>query len=221
MMVIGCLLTLMAMAELSTINSSTGEGDLFWPLILRGFGGVMMFIPLSMATLGPLPKSEVASASGFFSLTRQLGGSLGIAAITTLVEKMQFVHRSQLVYGVSDMNPEYAQRLADGTALLQQYSSDSVQVHQQSLTLIDQALNVQAALLSYRDVFYFVGGIFVFTLPLILILRTSSPPPPTPAPVSPPTPVPAPGSAPALTDSPPSETIEPDFEEEESLDAVH
>jgi DHA2 family multidrug resistance protein len=177
---IGSCMTIGVMLSLTTLNTDTGADQLFWPLIWRGFATVLMFFPLSLATLGPIPKNDVSSASGFFSLTRQLGGSIGIAGITTLVAKQQFVHRSQLVYDVSDLNPAYQPRLDANTSYLQTLSGDSVHIHNQALSLLDQALNLQSSLLSYRDVFYFVAAIFVVTLPLILLLGQR----PTPAPAT-------------------------------------
>jgi DHA2 family multidrug resistance protein len=129
-----------------------------------------MFFPLSLATLGAVPKADVASASGFFSLTRQLGGSIGIAGITTLVAKQQFVHRSQLVYDASDLDPAYQPRLNANTSYLQTITGDPTRLHDQALSLLDNAINLQSSLLSYRDVFYFVAAIFVVSLPLILLL---------------------------------------------------
>ncbi len=177
----GCLITIGVMIMFSQINTDTGAQQLFWPLIWRGFGTVMMFLPLSMATLGSLPKKDVSSGSGFFSLTRQLGGSIGIAAITTLVSKQQFVHRSQLIFDASDLNPAYQTRLSANTSFLNTTSGDPVVIHNRALSLIDAAINGQASLLAYRDVFYFVGIIFLGVLPLILLLTKAPKPAPKPA----------------------------------------
>jgi DHA2 family multidrug resistance protein len=166
------------MLVLSHLNPDTGSDQLFWPLIWRGFGVVVMFLPLSIATLGSLPKTAMASGAGFFSLTRQLGGSIGIAAITTLVAKQQFVHRSQLIYDASDLNPSYTERLNANTAYFQAFSGDPTAVHNQALALLDHSINTQASLLSYRDVFYFVALVFSLTLPLILLLNKANKPPP-------------------------------------------
>jgi DHA2 family multidrug resistance protein len=183
MIAAGCLITITVMFTFAQLNSDTGSDQLYWPLIFRGFGTVIMFLPLSIVTLGTLPKKDVASGSGFFSLTRQLGGSIGIAGITTLVAKQQFVHRSQLIYDASDLNPAWTQRLNADTSYFNASSGDPVAIHNQALTLIDRAINAQAALLSYRDVFYFVALIFFLTLPLILLLgkntKAPSPPPET------------------------------------------
>jgi len=177
MIATGCLITIAVMFSFSDLNPDTGSDQFFWPLIWRGFGTVVMFLPLSIVTLGSLPKKDVASGSGFFSLTRQLGGSIGIAAITTLVAKQQFVHRSQLIYDISDLNPAYPERMAANTAYFSTTSGDPVAIHNQALTLIDHAVNTQASLLSYRDVFHFVAVVFFLTLPLILLLGKNVKPP--------------------------------------------
>ena len=178
MIAIGCSMTIAVMFSFADLNPDTGSDQFFWPLIWRGAGTVIMFLPLSIVTLGSLPKKDVASGSGFFSLTRQLGGSIGIAAITTLVAKLQFVHRAQLIYDASDLNPAYPERLSANTAYFNTFSGDPTAAHNQALALIDQSINNQAALLSYRDVFYFVALIFILTLPLILLLGKSTKPPP-------------------------------------------
>jgi DHA2 family multidrug resistance protein len=175
---VGCGLTIAVMIVLSGLNPDTGSDQLFWPLIWRGFGAVIMFMPLSIATLGSLPKADMGSGAGLFSLTRQLGGSIGIAAITTLVAKQQFVHRAQLIYDASDLNPAYSERLKANTGYFQTLSGDPTAVHNQALALLDHSINTQAALLSYRDVFYFVAFVFSLTLPLILILNKRNKPPP-------------------------------------------
>jgi MFS transporter, DHA2 family, multidrug resistance protein len=174
----GCVMTIGVMFAFSTLNPDTGSDQFYWPLIWRGFGTVIMFLPLSIATLGSLPKKDVASGSGFFSLTRQLGGSIGIAAITTLVAKQQFVHRAQLIYNVSDLNPAFPERMSANTAYFSTMSGDPVATKNQALALIDHAVNTQAALLSYRDVFYAVALVFFLTLPLILLLGQGAKPPP-------------------------------------------
>jgi DHA2 family multidrug resistance protein len=181
MIATGCVITIAVMFSFANLNPDTGSDQFYWPLIWRGFGTVMMFLPLSIVTLGSLPKKDVASGSGFFSLTRQLGGSIGIAAITTLVSKFEFVHRAQLVYSVSELNPAYPERLSANTAYFNSISGDPVAVQSQALALIDRAVDTQASLLSYRDVFYFVALIFSLTLPLILLIGKGAKPVPTPA----------------------------------------
>lgn len=181
LIILGSLMTIGVMLSLTDLNPDTGADQFFWPLIFRGFGSVMMFIPLSQATLGSLPKEEVSAGSGFFSLTRQLGGSIGIAAITTLVAKQQVLHRSQLVENISDSNPAYQERISSNLAQFSPFTGDSSLANQQALTQLDESINLQAALLSYRDVFYLVALIFIVALPLVVFLKPRPLPATSPA----------------------------------------
>ena len=64
-----------AMFQLADITPQSGEKDLFYPLIWRGVFTIFMYLPLNLAALSSLPKQDIAAGSGFFNLTRQMGGS--------------------------------------------------------------------------------------------------------------------------------------------------
>ncbi len=167
----GALLTVTTAVMLSRINPDTGTETLFWPLVLRGLGSVMMFVPLSLATLGSLPKQAISAGSGFYSLTRQMGSSIGIAAITTLLAHREAIHRAVLVEHVTDNNPAATLRLQQLGAAFGQHTADPVLAKQQAMGVIDQIVNGQALLLSFADVFLYVAIAFVVTLPLLLLLN--------------------------------------------------
>lgn len=156
---------------LSHINPNTGTQTLFWPLIIRGIGTVFMFLPLSLATLGSLPKHQVAAGSGFYNLTRQLGSSIGIAVITTLLAQREAVHRAVLTEKVTEFQPAVQARLDLLQAGFAQSTSDPVAAHQQALSVLDRLIDGQSALLSFADVFWYVAAAFVCSLPLLLLLN--------------------------------------------------
>lgn len=166
----GALTTVATAVLLSRINPDTGTGSLFLPLVLRGLGSVMMFLPLSLATLGSLPKSAIAAGSGFYSLTRQMGSSIGIAAITTYLAHRETVHRSVLVERITSSNPAAQARIQLLDANFALHTADPIHAHQQAMSVIDQTINGQALLLSFADVFFYVALAFVITLPLLLLL---------------------------------------------------
>jgi len=155
---------------LSQINPDTGTESLFWPLVLRGLGTVTMFLPLSLATLGDLPKRDVAAGSGFYNLMRQMGSSIGIALITTALAHREAIHRAVLAEKIVANHPETIARLNLFTGAFHQRSADPVQAHGQALKIVDSLVNSQALLLSFADVFLYVAIAFVITLPLLFLL---------------------------------------------------
>lgn len=166
----GGVLTALVALQLSHITAQSGSSDLFWPLVMRGGSSVMMFLPLSLATLGPVPKKDIAASAGFYNLTRQLGGSIGIALITTVLARRQALHESILSEKVSLFNQATQERLDMLTAGFQSHSASAVTAHQQALGVLKGTLQAQAGVLSYADIFRYVAIAFIVTLPLLLLL---------------------------------------------------
>jgi len=165
----GSLLTAYSMFSLASINPDTNADSLFWPMILRGIGSVLMFMPLSMATFGPLPKEAIASASGFFSLTRQMGGSIGIAALTTILAQRETFHRAVLSERINPYNPNVSQYLHQFAHIGGQTAHHATS-QMGGMAIINGMLDVQSAVLSFGDTFWIAGIMFVISLPLVFFL---------------------------------------------------
>lgn len=170
MIAIGSILTALVMFNLSTLNPGTGADTLFWPLVFRGAAIVLMFLPLTLATISPLSKADIPAGTGFYNLTRQLGGSIGIAALSTILDRRITFHRAMLSDSVSLYSPQTQARLQALTGAMQSGGSDSTTAHQQALQLLNQTVSSQAALLAYEDLFKVVGWIFIVVLPLVFLL---------------------------------------------------
>lgn len=166
----GSVLVICSLWMLSRMNPQTNEDELFWPLIVRGFGTVMMFLPMSMATFGAVPVKDVSKATGLYNLTRQLGGSIGIAVLTTVLSSRTAFHRSVLVekLGVSDVAT--AERLRALTAGFMAKGFDPASAKAQALTVLDGSVSLQASVMSFADSFWLVALVFLCTMPLILLL---------------------------------------------------
>lgn len=156
--------------SLANISPQTGTDNLFVPLIWRGAFTVLMFLPLSLATLGGLPKEDISAGSGFYNLTRQLGGSIGIAILTTVLARREVFHRAILSADITPYSPQAAQRLNSLTGFFQSQGADPATAHQQALASLNRLVNTQAAVLSYGDVFRLVAVLFLCSLPLLFFL---------------------------------------------------
>lgn len=167
---IGAAGMVFTMGSLASIGPDTGEESLYWPLIFRGVTTVMMFLPLSLATMAPLPRADVAAGSGFYNLTRQLGGSFGIAALTFVLDHQRSIHRAQLVEHLSITNPLVQERLRLLQLWMQTRMPGSGQIPDQALQLLSLQVDRQASLLAFGDVFRLVGLVFGLAIPLVLLL---------------------------------------------------
>lgn len=166
----GAVILCVSMAALGNLSPDTGEDNLFWPLIGRGVGTALIFLPLSIATLGGMPRKEIPAAAGLFSLTRQMGGSIGIAVLTTMLEKCALMHRGDLVNNINPLRNSYVQRsLMSHYSLLPQ-THDPMLTSTRALGVLDNVITLQSNLLASIDIFKTLSWMFLLSLPLILLL---------------------------------------------------
>ncbi len=131
---------------LGGLTSESGFWDVFWPRMIQGFGLGALFVPLTTASLGEVPIAGMAGATGVFTLVRQLGGSFGIAILTTLLTHEGAIAQNVLAGGVT-------------------------QTHGVPLGVLSGMVVQQATMISYDYVFRLVGIVFVIATPLVFFMR--------------------------------------------------
>jgi MFS transporter, DHA2 family, multidrug resistance protein len=170
LLTVGSCILLAALFWLTKLSPLTGESDLATPLIIRSFGTVLMFLPLNMATLGPIPKKDISKAAGVFSLTRQLGGSVGVALLATLLADRQAFHRAVLVEKLPAYAPQTLDRVRMLTSAMMAKGFDAAGAHDKAMALLDGGVSLQAAVMSFGDTFWATGFLIVLTMPLVFLL---------------------------------------------------
>jgi len=172
LVVAGSFLFLLSMWSLSRITLDAGQGELFWPLILRGVGLGLIFVPLTNATVAGLPVRSIGQGTGLFNLMRQLGGSLGIAIMATLLSRLSKSQKAVLTEHVGAYDALTNERVGALTRGMIARGSDVVTAKQQALLALDQQISAQASVLAFSKLYLISGILLVAALPLLLIWRT-------------------------------------------------
>ncbi|MEP7167828.1 MAG: DHA2 family efflux MFS transporter permease subunit [Bacteroidota bacterium] len=171
MATIGFLMFYLFTYTLSKASLSSGESDFYIPLILRGVGLALLFVPLTTLALGSLEPKDVAQGTGLNNMMRQLGGSFGIAIITTLIHLRQGFHRNQLVEHIDSFNFAFTERFNNLTQNLTAKGYTLADAQTLAYKAIDGAVIKQTYLMSYIDGFWFVGVFFIFCIPLLYLQK--------------------------------------------------
>ncbi len=169
-LVMGAAILLTAITMLTRLSPQTSGDDFFWPLIIRSFGTVCMFLPLQLASLAPVPKKDVAAAAGLFNLTRQLGGSVGVAMLTTMLDKRQAYHFATLGENLVSNDPKTISRVELFTAAMASKGAGPSEARAQALRLLDGSIRVQASVMSFADTFWATAVLVLSVLPLVFLL---------------------------------------------------
>lgn len=155
----------------TVITPFTSEGDFFWMLMLRGVGLGFLFVPTTTLALSSLKGKEIGQGAAFTGMVRQLGGSFGIALISTYISRKSVQHRSDIANHVSPYDLDVQQRLAGMKANFIASGSTIDQATMQANKLMDLMVTKQAMLLTYMDVFLGIGIFFLICVPFVLILK--------------------------------------------------
>jgi DHA2 family multidrug resistance protein len=154
----------------STLTNQTGLDQLRWSQLVRAMGQPLIMVPLSSVATAGLPTSQAGSASGLFNMMRNLGGSIGIAAIATLLTNREQFHSNRLGEAVSIYSPATQERLQQMTQYFVSQGADLATAQQQAIETMSNIVRREAYVMAFNDCFYFIAcalllsGITVFFL---------------------------------------------------------
>lgn len=155
----------------SILTPDTAADSFFWPLIMRGIGMGMLFIPITALSLSGLKGQDIGKGAAFTGMMRQLGGSFGIALITTFMAHTTVSHRSALVTHLDVNSASVQQRVS---AMQQSFMAKGMTAEtalNSAYKSLEGMVSKQAAVLSYMDVFLYIGLMFLLCIPFILMVR--------------------------------------------------
>jgi DHA2 family multidrug resistance protein len=152
-------------------NLLTDFNTIFWSRVVMGFGMGFLFIPLTTMTMSSIRKEEMGNATGIFNLLRNLGGSFGVAFITTVLARRAQFHQLRLVEHLTPFDRNLQVAIPQISQMLQNRGMDSGLLDQGPLGVIYGQLLREASMLSFNDAFHLLTTLMLCVLPLILVMK--------------------------------------------------
>ncbi len=171
LLVVGLILGSVTMFMLSGLNLNAGYMDIFWAQVLQGVALSFLFIPLMALAMSGIAKEKMGNATSIFNLMRNVGGSVGIAVMTTFLARRSQFHQSRLVERVTGGNLPTRNMLQELTAFFYSKGADSYTASRKALGTVYWLVQQQASMLSFVEAFWVMGILFLAMLPFILQLR--------------------------------------------------
>ncbi|RQO30120.1 MFS transporter [Taibaiella sp. KBW10] len=155
------------------LTPDTSGDSFFWLLMFRGFALSMLFIPITTLALSTLKGREIGEGASFTGMTRQLGGSFGVALITTYMSHQNAVHRGDMISNIRADNFNFQQKFDGMVGMFMGKGFAFNTAQQMAYTSMEGTIMKQAAVLSYMDVFMGIGLVFLIGIPIILFAKSS------------------------------------------------
>jgi DHA2 family multidrug resistance protein len=156
---------------MSQFNLLADFNTIIWPRVVLGVGMGFLFIPLTTLTMSAIRKEDMGNASAIYNLLRNLGGSFGVAFVTTMLARRAQLHQVNLVEHLTPFDTSYQLTLSRAEQFLQHMGLDVSTAQQGSLSVIHGQLLRQASMLSFNDVFYLISITMICVLPLVLLMK--------------------------------------------------
>jgi DHA2 family multidrug resistance protein len=157
----------------SRINLSIGQWSFLWAIALSGFASGCVFVPLSTTTMAFLKNEEIGNASGLYNLLRNIGGSIGISIVNTIVARHEQLHRNALAASLTSGRVEVQGAIAGIEQYLGAQGASPTLATQQAYGLLEHTLRTQSRLLSYVDDFRYMALVCFACVPIVFALKKS------------------------------------------------
>jgi MFS transporter, DHA2 family, multidrug resistance protein len=171
LLVFGLILGSLTMFSLSGLNLNAGYWDILWPQVFQGIALSFLFIPLMTLSMAGIPKEKMGNATSIFNLMRNIGGSFGIASMTTFLARRSQLHQSHLIAKIALGDLSTRRMLQGMQAWFHLRGFDNYTASRKALGAMYGMVQAHASMLSFVEAFWVMGVMFLVMLPFILLLR--------------------------------------------------
>ncbi|MFC4816764.1 MULTISPECIES: MDR family MFS transporter [unclassified Flavobacterium] len=157
----------------NVMTPDTGVEHFYWPLILRGIGLGLLFVPITTLSLSTLKGKHIGEGAAFTGMFRQLGGSFGIAIITTFITRFSQKHRVDLIANLDGSKFEVQERLNTMERMFRSKGFSINEASQKALEIFNLTILKQSTVLAYMDIFMALGIMFLCCIPIVFLIKRS------------------------------------------------
>jgi MFS transporter, DHA2 family, multidrug resistance protein len=155
-------------------NLDISQWSFVWAIILSGVGTGFIFVPLSNMAFAGLPNEQVGNGSGLYNLFRNVGGSIGISIVNTIVARHAQLHQTELVRSVTSSSVTVQNQLHSLQQYLQSQGNSAADAMQKAYAIIGRQVQSQAILWSYVDDFRYLALLCFACIPVVFLLKKAA-----------------------------------------------
>jgi MFS transporter, DHA2 family, multidrug resistance protein len=167
----GCIVSASALFVMAGWDLGLDYGHAVRARMLQSFGLAFLFIPINVSAFAYVPKEKTNMGTGIINLARNIGASVGIATVTTLLDRRTQFHQSRLTENVNDYSAAYRNTMNGLQTKLVSAGSTAAHAAAQAHGMIYNTIQRQAAMLAFLDNFKMLGIVFLGVLPILLMMK--------------------------------------------------
>jgi MFS transporter, DHA2 family, multidrug resistance protein len=143
--------------------------------VIQAAGMAFLFVPINTAAYAFLPRDKNNAASGLMNLGRNIGGSVGISFVTTMLDRRAQLHLTNLASHLSLTNPALLSSIQGAASAMRAHGASAAGATDRAYALIQGTVQQQATMLAYVDCFWFLGVAILLMVPMVFLIKKSKP----------------------------------------------
>jgi DHA2 family multidrug resistance protein len=175
LVIFGVVISSLGLLSMAHFNLEIDYRSAVWGRVLQSMGLAFLFVPISTVAFARIARERTNYATGLFNLARNIGGSSGIAMVTTMLARRSQYHQNVLVSHLTPFDPAYRDVLNRTANALQAAGAAPPDATFQAQGTLYATLLRQASMLAFSDVFWLMGAFFLVIIPLMFFLRRVGP----------------------------------------------
>jgi len=175
MLMFGLSMLSFSLFHMTSFDLQIDFGTVAMARVLQAAGMAFLFVPINTAAYAFLPRDKNNAASGLMNLARNIGGSVGISFVTTMLDRRTQTHLSNLSRHLSASNPAFRSMLEGATQAMRAHGASAAFASRQAYALIEGTVQRQATMLAYIDDFRILGFAILAMIPLVFLVKKGKP----------------------------------------------
>jgi len=175
LVVVGVLVSSFGLLLMSRFTLDIDYGTAVWARIVQSAGMPFLFVPISAVAFAYIPKERTNYATGLFNLARNIGGSTGIATVTTVLARRALFHQQRLVEHLTPYDAAYRDALRGAAQLVHARGASLPDAAAQAQGIIYGGMLRQSSMLAFADAFAVMAVLFLIVIPLMLMMKKIRP----------------------------------------------
>jgi DHA2 family multidrug resistance protein len=172
---LGALIISGSLFHMARFNLNITFSDAMWARVYQSMGMAFLFVPINVMAFYFVKRDKVNNATGIMNLARNVGGSVGIAGVATVLSRRMQVHQNILSGHVNTLSGAYQRMTAGTAAALVVRGSDPAQASAQAHGLVYGLVQRQASMMAFVDDFWLLGAVFLCLIPLMFMMKKTRP----------------------------------------------
>ena len=161
----------LALWNMSHLNTNLSFGDAAFARMFQAVGLPFLFVPINAVAYVGLKPNESNQASAMMNVARNLGGTIGISSVQTMLARRTQWHQARLAEHLDPLNPNYTLGLSQAAGRLQDFGQSAMNAQSGALANLYRQLGRQAQMLAYIDVFHTLMIVVFACIPLLLLMQ--------------------------------------------------